>query len=272
MTILSCTDSLIIDPELDKIYSIEIYHSQSASDALILSNDRYPCISLSNCSPALESDLSITIRNNRLNPVTMQQNGISYHEDFPILMRDGDIISYEITLPDQNTITTTDTFPPDDPVLLDYLIYADTSVEGVYLLLDTVVLTKAHAFYVQLFEQANELPRFGFLIYPDQDKNTRVVNNGGFISTNIYYIPMNLVALSGVDLEPGDAYAMSVRSITSGSATFFEEFKKLQVLGTFNQNDGLYFAPPQNMPSNLPWPAFGFMHLFHEEVVTGIVQ
>ena len=274
LLVFSCTETRIIDPELETVISIEASQSQRNIQAGIFENSNYPCIVPSTCEPTIIEDAIMSLRGSNGNSIILNEANGKYFNDFPLQFDVGERVTLQV-----NTNTTSyqaSAILPDSSqkVIITFYNLAPTN-RGLFIRLDTNNLALIDALYIQVFARSNSAPLYGYIISSDLQFSASQPNNG-FHDPNfpdVYFIPDSELKRSDPNfkLNSQDEYVVSARSITTASADFYFAFKRALREGNFSLNNGLFFAPPQNLPTNFDNEGFGMFHLFHEQIISGTV-
>ena len=269
MIFQSCRDSQLIDPELNLVYSIEAFQSPDLHRALVLANDNYPCVIPDRCPPDIIKTATLELTGPAIGRNSLLCDSLIYTSDTTLYIPPGEQVTLEVQVADQ-TFAATSIMPDSLNLILAFDYSAAGMNDGLYLKVDTNSLKEASGFYLQFLIQNDNPPQFGFLITESVRSSPQNCNqNGCFVGPDIYYIPENTLLSTGVQILPDDLYLLISRNITAESLAYYRAFNTILPIGNFNTNNGLFFAPPESLPTNFDNLGFGFFHLYYEQALIG---
>jgi hypothetical protein len=265
----ACFDSQTLSDDLAKTLSFEAYQSASNINAIIIESNQYPCNPASQCPPTISKNAQMSVMIDGGPPELLICDGGIFQQN-DIQTAAGQEVTIQIETPEK-IYKATSSRPDSTEIIIAAEYQLNTGNLGLYLRLDTNALLTSNGIFVQVYTD-RFFPRYGFLITSDRTASSRLPNNGFYQTAEVFYIPHSEIMETQVPLFQDDIYFISVRNITLESAEFYDRFKKVLAEGNVNLNNGLFFAPPENLPTNFDNGGFGFFHLFYERVIQGVVQ
>lgn len=273
--LVSCTVEQIIEPELDTVITVEAIYSQNEVRASVLSANQYPCFQPNACAPKIITNATITVKKENENGKVLNQNGLFYSLDISAnAPYPGDVVTMQVNT--NSEIYTATAVMPDTSKKIDLTFYNRKEPNlGLFLALDTINIQKAEALYILITNSDTSAPLYGYVITPDLKASALLPNNGAHNPElpGIYYIPESelLRANPLFKLDSADLYTVRARTITRESMDFYISFKQAIREADFSFNNGLLFAPPNNLYTNFDNNGFGMLHLFHEQIINEVV-
>ena len=273
----SCIGQSTIEPNLDTVVSFNMGHSQDFISAVLFENSTFPCAIPDNCPPTPISLATISVRTNRvggraLDLIDDPFLGPFFINTFEIDLAPNEQVTVQVLF-NQITYLATETMPDTSDKVIDFAYLASAATPGLFIRFDQENLDQTEAVYVQLF--ANQNPIYGYVIFPDLKESSQIPSNGFYDpGSEQYYISEDELAKSNPQFltRPGDVVTLRSRTITGSSTEFFLAYRRAILNGEFNLNDGLFFAPPKNLPTNFDNGGFGMFHLYHEQELERVAR
>ena len=271
LIVLSCTKSYELDHELDNGISLEAYLNQNYFAGLVWSNNDYPCFT-DLCKPLLLRDLEMYIVDDENNETLISATDGVYTQDLVSTIEEGEIVGIRI-LNDGKLYRAASRMPAHLDVILDAEYVATGTLPGLHVLIDRSLLRQANGIYLQFLAFGKNNPYFGYLLHDNPERFATLPHNGVWISEDVYYIPESTLQLSNLHPEEGDITLLSSIHLSPESVIFYEEFKwEIINSALFLSNDQLTFAPADALPTNVLGEAFGFFHVYYEQVLQDTIK
>lgn len=273
-TLSSCVDTITIDPELETIYSIECYGTPRTIIGAVIENDVYPCLDYSLCaanfSPsAVFTMSSSTFTDQQIQPVP--DFAPTIYLDTTLRIASGDEITLQVRVP--NRSFTAKATMPDSINYVQEVGFVDRSeLHGIVIQLDSTEFMRTAGLHVLISEKNQFPPNVGFICSRLQLSPATCLNYGFIINSPdtvsnriFHYIPYTEMTKVGLDITNGDSLEVVLRNYPEPSIRFFDDFNQRICRDDAEFNNGILFAPPENLPTNFDNNGFGFFHLYTEQ-------
>lgn len=279
--LVSCVDTITIDPELETIYSIECYGTNKTVIGAVVENGVYPCLDYSLCGANFSPSAVFTMTGPSFTDYQIQpvsNFAPTIYLDTTLQFAPKDQVTLQVRVPNRSFSATT--VMPDSINFVEEVGFVERpSIHGLLVQLDSAAFMASDGLHILISKKSKPRPNVGFICSKLTLSPATCLNYGALIDAPdddenrlFHYIPNSEIMKLGLEITEGDSLEVIIRNYPEASLRFFDAFNQSICRDDAEFNNGILFAPPENLPSNFSNGGFGFFHLYTEQVWERIAE